>query len=185
MRKEVFMAGSGGQGVLLIGQLLAQAALEEGLEVSWFPIYRPEVRGGFTSCTVVVADGAVGSPVSGRPACVLLMDQAAADGHLMKARPGGLALLNTSLVRQAERDDVTIYGFAATDQALESGEQKIANMIMLGAYVGLTGTVCPASLQTALQVVLPERHHRLIPLNMQGLQAGIEMAQTLQPVNVP
>lgn len=180
MRKEVFMAGSGGQGVLLIGQLLAQAALEEGLEVSWFPIYRPEVRGGFTSCTVVVAEGSVGSPISGQPACVLLMDQATADGYLSKARPGGMALVNTSLVHDAAREDLVIYGLAASEKAIELGEQKITNMVMLGAYVGLTQTVSLASLEAALLVVLPERHHRLISLNLQGLQAGMEWALALQ-----
>jgi 2-oxoglutarate ferredoxin oxidoreductase subunit gamma len=176
MRNEVFMAGTGGQGVLLIGQLLAQAAAEEGLQASYFPIYSPEVRGGSTTCTVVTADGPVGSPVSGRPACMLLLDQLSVDTHLARLREGGLAVINTHLVRNVPRSDIGVLRIPATQSALEIGNERIANMVMLGAYVGATQAVTIAALEQALKVVLPERHHRYLPLNMAALRKGMELA---------
>lgn len=176
MRKDVFMAGIGGQGVLLIGQLLTQAASEDGLQVSYFPIYSPEVRGGATTCTVVIADGAVGSPVSGFPGAMLLMDQHSVEANIARLKSGGLVVFNSSLVRDLKRDDVQALAIPATEKAAEIGNERIANMVMLGAYVGATQVVTMEALEQALKVVLPERHHKYLPLNMQALRAGAELA---------
>jgi 2-oxoglutarate ferredoxin oxidoreductase subunit gamma len=176
MRNEVFMAGTGGQGVLLIGQLLTHAASEDGLQVSYFPIYSPEVRGGTTTCTVVSSDGAVGSPISGRPACMVLMDQPSVDTNLARLREGGLVVINANLVRSLPRDDIRVLRVPATDKALEIGNERIANMVMLGAYVAATGAVSVEALERALKTVLPERHHRFLPLNMEALRAGMALA---------
>lgn len=177
MRKEVFMAGTGGQGVLLIGQILAQAAVEAGLETSWFPIYSPEVRGGSTTCTVIIADERVGSPICGQPSLVLVMDQVAADTQAWKTKPGGVLLINSSLVERVDRDDVTVIAIPATELANEVGDERVANMTMLGAYVALTDAVPFASLEAGMKTILPERHHRLLPLNMQALEAGAAAAR--------
>jgi len=177
MRSEVYMAGTGGQGVLLIGQLLMQAANAEGKQVSYFPIYTPEVRGGFTSCTVVVSDGAVGSPVSGRPACMVLMDQFCVDTHLPRLREGGMALLNSTLVRRVPGEGQRLVWIPATDKAVELGNERIANMVMLGAYVQASGVVPLAAIEKALEVVLPQRHHKYLPLNIQALRVGAELAR--------
>jgi len=177
MRSEVFMAGTGGQGVLLIGQLLTQAASEAGLQVSYFPIYSPEVRGGSTTCTVVVADGAVGSPISGRPASMLLMDQLSVDAHLARLKDGGLVAVNATLVRRLPREDVQALWIPATDKAVAIGSERSANMVMLGAYVAATGVVPATALEQALQTVLPERHHKHLPLNIEALRAGAELAR--------
>ncbi len=179
MRHEVFMAGTGGQGVLLIGQLLAQAANEEKLQVSYFPIYSPEVRGGSTTCTVVISDGAVGSPISGRPAMMLLMDQYSVDAHIAHLKPGGRAFVNATLVRQIPRQDITTFGIPALEKAIALGNERVANMIMLGAFVALTDVVPLAALEKALPDVLPERHHKYLPLNIQALQSGAELAQKM------
>ena len=171
------MAGTGGQGVLLIGNLLAYAADEDGLQVSSFPVYSPEVRGGSTTTTLVVSDGAVGSPICGSPAVVLVMDQKSADANAARLKSGGLLLYNSSLVHSVSRDDVEKIGVPATEKAIEIGSEKITNMIMLGAYVGLTETVSLAALENALKKVLPERHHKLLPMNMKALEAGAELAR--------
>ena len=171
------MAGTGGQGVLTIGQLLTYAADEDGLQVSYFPVYSPEVRGGATTCTIVISDGAVGSPISGRPASMLLMDQFSIDANLSRLRDGGTLLYNSSLVRSIGRDDVTEIAIPATDKAVEIGNERITNMVMLGAYVGATQAVTMAALEDALRQILPERHHKLLPMNMQALKAGAELAK--------
>jgi len=176
MRKEVFMAGTGGQGVLTIGQLLTYAADADGLQVSYFPVYSPEVRGGSTTCTIVISDGAVGSPISGRPAAMLLMDQISIDANLARLRDGGTLLYNSSLVHTVGRDDIKSIAIPATDKAVEIGNERLTNMVMLGTYVGATQAGTIAAPETALRPILPERHHKLLPMNMQALQAGADLA---------
>lgn len=177
MRSDVLMAGTGGQGVLLIGQLLTQAACEQGLQVSYFPIYSPEVRGGSTTCTVVISDGAIGSPVSGQPGSMLLMDQVSVDTHLPQLRPGGLAVINSSLVSTVSRNDIRVVAIPATANAIEIGNDRIANMVMLGSYVAVTEAVPSPALEQALQTVLPERHHQYLPLNLLALQVGAQLVE--------
>ena len=183
MRQEVFMAGIGGQGVQLAGQILAEAALEAGLELSWFPLYSPEVRGGPTTCTLVIADGPVGSPVVGGDADMILMDRAAVAMHLPGLRPGGLVVINSSLAgTDFERDDVKIVAVPANEIAAELGSERAVNMVLLGAFVGATGVVARRFIERALHKVLPERYHEYIPLNMAALQRGAELVaeQTLR-----
>ncbi len=178
MRQEVFMAGMGGQGVLLAGQLLAQAALEAGLELSWFPLYSPEVRGGRATCTLVIADGEVGSPVVGQPGSVILMDGIAVDNHLHRVRPGGLAVINSSLTGgEVSRNDIDIVVIPATNAAMELGSERATNMVLLGAYVRASGVVEAQAVEEALYRVLPERHYDYIPTNVAALQRGAQLAE--------
>ncbi len=178
MRQEVFMAGMGGQGVLLAGQILAQAALEAGLELSWFPLYSPEVRGGRATCTLVIADGEVGSPVVGQPGSMILMDGIAVDNHLNRVRPDGLAVVNSSLAGdEVNRDDIELVAIAATDIAAELGSEQATNMVLLGAFVAATRVVSHKFIEQALYQVLPERHHDYIPTNVAALQRGAQLAE--------
>ncbi len=178
MRQEVFMAGMGGQGVLLAGQILAQAALEAGLELSWFPLYSPEVRGGWVTCTLVIADGEVGSPVVGRPQKMILMDGIAVDNYLDRIHSGGLAIINTSLASgEVNRDDIELVTIPATDIAAQLGSEQATNMVLLGAYVQASGVVELQAVEQALHRVLPERHHDYIPTNVAALQRGAQLAE--------
>jgi len=178
MRDEVTMSGLGGQGVLLAGQLLAQAACDAGLLVSRFPSYSPEVRGGWTNCTVVMSDDRAGSPVSGRPKAMVLMEPGAIRAHSDAVADGGVLIVNTSLGEvEIERKDARVVRVAATDEAIAVGSEKVANMVALGAYLQ---TCRPDMLQpviTALKKILPERHHKLLPMNEQAIRTGAEAAQ--------
>jgi 2-oxoglutarate ferredoxin oxidoreductase subunit gamma len=178
MREEVFMAGLGGQGVVLAGQLLAQAATNADLEVSWFPMYSPEVRGGEATCTLVYADQRVGSPVCGRPRAVMLMDPLAIANHIGVCAPGGLAVLNTSLgIVPIQRADLTVIPVPADDIAAEAGSERAMNMVMLGAYLGVKRPELVAVAIAALAEVLPERHHRHMPMNAEALRRGAALAR--------
>ncbi len=173
------MAGMGGQGVLLAGQVLAEAALAAGLELSWFPLYSPEVRGGRATCTLVIADGPVGSPIVGEPGAMILMDGIAVENHLARVWPEGLAVVNSSLAgEQFARGDVTIIAIPANEIAAELGDERAVNMVLLGAFVAATAVVTHEFIERALRKVLPERHHGFIPLNMAALQRGAELAPT-------
>ena len=141
MTYDVFMAGFGGQGVLLIGNLLAYAALLEGKNASYFPAYGVEKRGGAATCTVVVSDGEVGSPVIGRPGAALLLNQLSMEKYFDRVRSGGFCLINTSLVETSlgARDDIEILRLPLNEMALELGDLRLLNMITIGAYAERTG----------------------------------------------
>ena len=174
MRHDLFIAGFGGQGVLLAGNLLAYAALREGQNVSFFPAYGVEKRGGAATCTVVIADGEVGSPVVGNPAAMIILNQASLDRYAMKLREGGVCIVNTSLVDLSSftRPDADLIRIPMNDVALSIGDVRMVNMVAVGAYAARTSAVCLPSLEKALVDVLPERNHRFIPANVQAMEAG-------------
>jgi len=176
MYQDVMIAGFGGQGVLLAGKLLAHAGMLEGKRVTWFPSYGAEIRGGTANCTVIIADRAIGSPVVERPSAMLILNEASFIKFEKRIRPGGQLFLNTSLVQQpSTRSDIGRIEIKANDIAEELGDIRIANMVMLGAFLKKTGVVSLGSVLEALKAILPPRRHSLLPLNEKALQCGGEV----------
>ncbi len=135
------------------------------------------MRGGRATCTLVIADGEVGSPVVGQPGSVILMDGIAVEDHLNRVRPGGLAVVNSSLAGdEVNRHDIDLVAVAATNIAAELGSEQATNMVLLGAYVQASGVVEAQAIEQALHRVLPERHHDYIPTNVAALQRGAQLA---------
>lgn len=179
MRYDVFFAGFGGQGVLLAGNLLSYAAIHEGNNVSFFPSYGVEKRGGAAMCTVVFADGDTGSPVVGNPTVSVLLNQLSFDKYAAKTKPGGVCVVNSSLVDTA---DVSLPGIELVQVpmnqiALEMGDVRMVNMVACGAYIEKSGALKSSSLEAALKKALPERNHKLIPANVKAIEAGILSAR--------
>jgi 2-oxoglutarate ferredoxin oxidoreductase subunit gamma len=175
MREEVFISGLGGQGIVLAGQLLAQAGMDAGLEVSWYPSYSPEVRGGEATCTVILADGLVGSPISGRPSTCLLLDPRSVANYAGTCAPAGTLIVNTGLGDEPiERADVRLVKLDGNALAAKLGDDRILNMAMIGAYLQAVRPEMLAATAEALGHVLPERHHRFIPMNLAAIQAGAD-----------
>jgi 2-oxoglutarate ferredoxin oxidoreductase subunit gamma len=172
MREAIFMSGRGGQGVLLAGQLVAQAAMEAGLNTSWYPIYDPEVRGGRTTCVVIVTDGPVGSPVAGQYSLAVLMDEYAVEHHLRELAEEGVAIVNTSLATVPEGEQERCVGLPATAMAEEIMDERATNMVLLGALAAARGFLTVDQMATALKQFLPPRRHDLIPLNVKAMEAG-------------
>lgn len=180
MHHEIIMAGTGGQGIMVIGQLLAHAAVIEDKNVVWFPSYGPESRGGAANCTVIVANGEIGSPVTATPEILIAASQMALDKFVKAVRPGGMMLINSSLVTLPEdRTDCRIVPIPASEVADELGNYRIANMVMLGAFIELLKPVKLESVCEALTDVLPPHRHKLIPLNESALKRGVELAKQL------
>lgn len=176
MREEIFLGGLGGQGVLLGGQMMARAAMDAGLNVSWFPMYSPEVRGGSTTCTVVLTDGRVASPVCERPGTMILMDPVAARTFAGRVAEGGLLVLNSSMIeRSAGREDCETLWVPANDIAAEIGNERTVNMVIIGAWAGRTSALSVEGIAEALKHMLPERHHKHMPANIAALQRGAEI----------
>jgi len=174
MDYNVFMSGFGGQGIMLIGNLLAYAGIREGKNVSYYPSYGVEKRGGAANCTINVSDREVGSPVVGHPAAALILNQGAYDLYLERIQSGGFCLINTSLVTENSdaRSDLDYLRLPLNEMAHKLGDARLVNMISIGAYAQKTGAVELESLKGALFDVLPERNHRFIPLNHQALELG-------------
>lgn len=176
MRHDVFISGFGGQGVLLAGNLLGYAAIHEGKNVSFFPSYGVEKRGGAAMCTVVVADGEVGSPVVGSPSVSVILNQASFDKYASRVKPGGICIVNTSLVDTGDfdRGDIELIPVPMNDIAVQLGDARMVNMVAVGAYAAKTGVVSLQSLEEALRETLPERNHKYIPANINAIEAGAQ-----------
>jgi len=171
---DVFISGFGGQGILLAGQLLAEAAMEKGLNVSFFPSYGVEMRGGTASCTVVISDEEVGSPVVDNPGCVIAMNQPSLLRFQSIVKDEGLLIVNSSLARMEDvkMNGIQAHGVPMSKLALELGNPRLTNMVALGAYASLSGAIKPRELAEALNTVIPARNREFIPLNEKALFKG-------------
>lgn len=178
MKEEIIMAGFGGQGVMSIGRLLSYAGMKEDDEVSWMPSYGPEMRGGTANCTVIVSDEKIPSPLSSKPDTIIVMNLPSLDKFSPMVKSGGLILYNSSLIeKEVEREDVETVAVPANEVANELGNSKVANMVMLGTYLGVQtkNFVRLETVKDALENVLPARRHDLIPLNKKALERGKEL----------
>jgi len=170
---EIIIAGFGGQGVLVMGQLLAYAGMLEGREVSWYPSYGPEQRGGTCNCSVVISHEEIGSPIVIEPDAAIIMNRPSLDRFEPTLKTGGILVYNSTLVdRKPERTDLQVIAIPANALADELGSSRVANMVALGAFLRASEVVSPESIAKSLENVLSTRHHHLIPLNMQALERG-------------
>jgi 2-oxoglutarate ferredoxin oxidoreductase subunit gamma len=170
-------AGFGGQGIMLIGQMLAYAGLNEGKEVVWLPSYGPEMRGGTAYCTVVVSDRPIGSPILDQFDSIAVLNRPSLEKFQSRVKPMGLLLVNTSLIDvTCNRTDIVALDVPANDIALESGAGKAANMAVLGAYVGYTGAVLASTVEELVRNQF-EGKPKLVDINMQVLARGIALGR--------
>lgn len=182
MTYEIVIAGFGGQGVLSMGKILAYSGLMEDKEVSWMPSYGPEQRGGTSNVTVIVSDDAVSSPVVNDYDIVVALNQPSLDKFAPRVKPGGVLIYDTNGIHHVlERKDIEIYEVEATDEANRMGNQKVFNMLILGALLSARPMLSIDSVQKGLMKSLPERHHKLIPMNMEALAKGAELLKRHEP----
>ena len=185
MQEEIIISGFGGQGSLFAGQLLAYAAMDQGVYVTWIPSYGPEMRGGKARCTVVVSDEEIGAPLVRRPSASIVLNIPSMETFEPAVKPGGVLVVNSSMVPQkSDRDDITVVYAPASDMATDLGSVRLANVICLGALVEATGALVEAtdilpveSIAQALDAHLPERHRNLLELNKEALSKGAALAQ--------
>jgi 2-oxoglutarate ferredoxin oxidoreductase subunit gamma len=178
---DVIVAGFGGQGVLVIGNLLAFAAMLEGRYVTYLPVYGVEMRGGTANCTLVISSHKIGSPVVGRPHAAIVMNLPSLMKYEPSILPKGLLFVNSSLIEPKEtyRKDIEILSIPINEIAIDHGNPKLANMIALGAFNQKTKLVQMTSLFESLEKVLDERYHHLIPSNIKGIEIGAKFVQSL------
>jgi len=178
MLEEVIIAGFGGQGLMLMGRLLAYAGMLEGEKVAWMPSYGPEMRGGTANCTVIISSEEIASPVVHHPKSVIAMNKPSLDKFEETVQKGGLIVVNSSLIEQkVNRNDVAVVRVPANDIANELGNTKVANMVVLGAYVKKTGVVKLETIFKVLEKTLTGPKQKLIDINKKALKRGAELVK--------
>lgn len=170
---ELRLAGFGGQGILYMGKVLAQAGLLAGRHVTWIPSYGPEMRGGTANCSVIISDREIDEPIANHPGILVAFNGPSLDKFLGAVRPGGVVLVNSSLVpHPPQRSDVTMLSIAANDVARGLGQPGSINMVMLGALLRYLHGVDRAGVEQALRESVSTKHAHLLAGNLAALDAG-------------
>ena len=180
MKTEIIISGFGGQGVLSMGKILAYSGLMEDKEITWMPAYGPEQRGGTANVTVIVSDERISSPILSKYDVAIVLNQPSLDKFLPRVKKGGILIYDGFGIANApERDNIQIYRIDAMDKAAEMKNTKVFNMIVLGGLLKVCPVVSTEGLNKALYKSLPERHHKLIPLNMEAVEEGMKIIQKI------
>lgn len=180
INESIIIAGFGGQGIVLAGRLLAQAAMKDGYEVTFFPAYGAEVRGGTSNCTVVIADSPIACPVVGHPDSLIAMSIASLNKYASMVKKEGLIIYNSSLIKLAPSIDssIIVKAVPVDGLAVELGNPKSSNMVAIGAYLGIKGILSIEQTAASLADVLSERYHKTIPLNTEAIRRGCEFVKS-------
>ncbi len=173
MLDEIIIAGFGGQGVLLMGRLIAYAGMLEGKHVAWMPSYGPEMRGGTANCTVIISTEEVASPVVPNPKTLIAMNQPSLEKFETSVEKGGIIVLNESLIsREVKRNDIRVIKVPANDIANQLGNLRVANMVALGSYVALSKSIKMVTVFKALEKSLGKKTDNIVTLNKKALERG-------------
>lgn len=178
MERNLMIAGFGGQGVMVMGKLLSTATCDSTEKsVTFFPSYGAEQRGGTANCYVVIADEEVGSPIGDIVDDLVVMNAPSLNKFLYKLKPGGTLFINSSIVKEKiTRDDIKVVSVPVTEMALDMGNPKVLNIIMLGAYIGCTNVIGDDIMLDTI-VKQFEKKPKMIPLNKEAFSKGLEIGR--------
>ena len=173
--KNFLFSGFGGQGILFAGKFLAYKGLIDSKQVSWLPSYGPEMRGGTASCSVIVSDEPVGSPIVSNPDVLIAMNLPSLDRFEKAVKKGGIIFADSTLIeRKVERDDVTVYYIPATQLASDNGMPTLANMIIIGKILKVLEDFGEDSVKAALNKVISAKHADMLDVNLKAMQIGAD-----------
>lgn len=172
---NTLLAGFGGQGILFAGKVMAYAGLMDENEISWLPSYGPEMRGGTANCSVVISDKAIGSPLVVKPDVLVAMNLPSLEKFVNDVVPGGTILVDSSIIeKKVERTDVTVYYVPATKLAEENGLKGLANIILVGKLLKVTGFASEAAVEKAILKCVPPKKAAMIETNKTAVKVGME-----------
>ena len=173
------ISGFGGQGLLLCGRVLAHAAMVEGLEVLWIPSYGPEMRGGSATCTVIVSDEPIGSPIVDRLDVLVALTTPSVEKHGRLLQEGGLLVVDSSLVSVGPRPGIELVDIPCTQIAVAAGSDKLVSIVALGAVLARRPVVGEASVRSALTATVGPKHPELLAMDFAALETGMHTAGAL------
>jgi len=183
MTEEIIIAGFGGQGVLSMGKILAYSGIMQDQEVSWMPSYGPEMRGGTANVTVILSDERISSPYLTIFDTAVILNQQSMDKFEKAVKPGGTLLYDPNgILHHPTRTDINIYKIEGAKISAEMGNTKIFNMVILGGFLAARPIVKLDNVIEGLKKSLPERHHKLIPLNESAITAGMNKLETVNKI---
>ena len=183
MTEELIIAGFGGQGVLSMGKILAYSGIMEDKEVTWFPSYGPEMRGGTANVTVILSDTRISSPIVKHFDTAIILNQQSMDKFENSVKPGGMLLYDPNgVIHPPTRTDINIFKVDATKTAVEMGNPKVFNMIVFGSYLKIRPILTLDNVEKGLQKSLPERYHNTIPLNLAAIKKGQQIVESVLEV---
>jgi 2-oxoglutarate ferredoxin oxidoreductase subunit gamma len=183
MTEEIIIAGFGGQGVLSMGKIIAYSGVMDNKEVTWFPSYGPEMRGGTANVTVIISDTRISSPVIQEFDSAIILNQQSMDKFEKAVKPGGTLLYDPNgIIHPPKRTDINVYKVEGTRTAVEMGNPKIFNMIVVGSFMKVKPILSMDNIEKGLEKSLPPRYHKLIPLNLEAIRKGQEIVETVAEV---
>ncbi len=172
---QYLFAGFGGQGILFAGKFAAYKGLIEEKQVSWLPSYGPEMRGGTASCSVIISDAPVGSPIVSKPDVLIAMNLPSLDKYENEVVPGGVIFADSTLIeRKVARDDVKVFYIPATKLASDNGMPTLANMIIIGKILKELDEYNEETVMAALKKVISAKHADMLDINLKAIQIGSE-----------
>ena len=175
MTTQILLSGFGGQGILFTGKFLAYKGLLTDKNVSWLPSYGPEMRGGTASCSVIISDEEVGSPIISEPDVLIAMNLPSFEKFEPTVRPGGIVIADSSLIEtKSSRTDIDVHYIPATALASEMGKQSLANMIILGKLLSIMGEFDEENIKTVLSKVIPPKKADMLKINMKAMSIGAD-----------
>jgi 2-oxoglutarate ferredoxin oxidoreductase subunit gamma len=182
MERSVIVAGFGGQGILFAGKILARAAMDEEREVLWIPSYGPEMRGGTASCTVIIGDEPVGSPVVDQADAAVVLNPPSYAKYVDRVAPGGLLVVNETLVGDdAGRTDITELRIPCTRLARDAGDDSLVSVVALGALVGYLQLVRAASVRQAIRAVVGAKRPEVLVADLAAFDVGQRVGARRRP----
>lgn len=178
MLQEIVISGFGGQGVLSMGKILAYSGIMENKEVSWFPAYGPEQRGGTANVTVILSDEPISSPVVNQFDIAIVLNQPSLEKFESRVKPGGILIYDGyGIQKKVEREDIRVYRVDAMDESMKMENTRVFNMIILGGLLKVAPMVALENVMKGLKQSLPERHHGLLPVNREAILRGMDIVQ--------
>jgi 2-oxoglutarate ferredoxin oxidoreductase subunit gamma len=178
MTEEIIIAGFGGQGILSLGKIMAYSGIMDNKEVTWFPSYGPEMRGGTANVTVILSDNRISSPVIHEFDTAIILNQQSMDKFEHSVKPGGTLLYDPNgIIHPPQRKDISIFKIEATRTAVEMGNPKVFNMIVFGGFLKVRPILPLENVEKGLEKSIPERYHNLIPLNLDAIRKGQEIVE--------
>jgi 2-oxoglutarate ferredoxin oxidoreductase subunit gamma len=175
MLVKTIFSGFGGQGVLMMGVSFAHSGMSKGLHVTYLPAYGAEMRGGTANCTVAIADEEIASPVASEPNYLVAMNSPSLFTFQNKVTTGGTIFLNSSIIKdEPHRHDVKVFRVPCSDMAQELGNIRVANTIMMGAFIKISGVVSPDIYLKSLESIMGSKKKSLAELNRKAFTAGYD-----------
>lgn len=177
MIERIIIAGAGGQGAMVFGKILAEAAMRQDKCVSWFPSYGAEVRGGSAYCMVTISDEEIGSPYIEKVDTLVVMNAPSLERFKFRVKDKGTIILNNSLIRKNIKTSAAVFAHPFSEMALELGNIKVANMIILGYFIGKNKLVRERDIRRAIRQMVPQDKQELIGINQKALSLGLALAK--------